>query len=172
MNQTSVFPRRSLLLTSLAARAQGFQDFDGLDGDWAPPVAAPPGQSEPANPEGGFSSPDRIKFEDRLRSKVLDQVCRNLKLNYDYRPDLGSFSGTGMGFTRRLVPEPGGRLALVDEERLAVSWGEALSHPISEGGPAGSISIGARIDGRSMVVRRLGTPRLARARHLDRSSGH
>ncbi|UPT75538.1 MAG: hypothetical protein M0D55_07640 [Elusimicrobiota bacterium] len=73
-------------------------------------------------PEGGFSAPERVIFGEKMRERVLDQLCRNVKLKYDYNLP-GNFSGTGFGVKRWLAPLPDGRLTIVDEETLRVGGG-------------------------------------------------
>ncbi len=154
-NPARLAPLLALLLCAapLSAAAP-----DGDAGDWAAPQAPPPGPvPAPSTPEGGFSSPHRTRFDEKMRDKVLDQLCRHLRLQYVYKPELWGFGGMRLGVARRLAPEPGGRLALVDEETLGVSLSKGISHEVGEGGPTGAFSVGASIEGRSMVVRRLGT---------------
>lgn len=152
--------RLILLLAALAVAAPVVAaDPDGESGDWTAPAAPPPGDvvPKPPTPEGGYADPDRVRFDEKLRDKVLDQLCRHLRITYDYKPDLLGFAGTSLGVTRHLAPEPGGRLSVVDDEKLRLSWGESLSRPVAEGGPSASFGVSATLEGHSVVVRRLGT---------------
>ena len=92
----------------------------------------------PTTPEGGFSAPERVTFGEKMRERVLDQLCRNIKLKYDYNLP-GDFGGTGAGFKRWLAPLPDGRLTIVDEERLSVGYGHGFSKAVSE---AMGVSVG------------------------------
>lgn len=110
----------------------------------------------PTTPEGGFSAPERVTFGEKMRERVLDQLCRNVKLKYDYNLP-GDFGGTGAGFKRWLAPLPDGRLTIVDEERLSVGYGHGFSKVLSDAaGVTLGLWVGGRIEGSSMVIRPLG----------------
>lgn len=148
-----------LFAAVLASRAEivraGEPDDDASD--WTEFQAPPSSPTAPAptTPEGGYSQPDRVKFDEQLRAKVLDQLCRNAKVNYDYNVDIHGFGGPGGGLSRYLATEPGGRQALVDEERLKVSAGHGISREVGGTDLVPGFSVSGTIDGRSMVIRRL-----------------
>ena len=146
--------RSAALLACLAAPAAA--ELDDEAGDWevfAPPPQDGPGR-RPTTPEGGYSQPDRDRAEERRRARILDQLCRFVELKQDFRLEVDGFSGTGGALRRRLEAEPGGRLTLVDEQELRLSFGHGLSREFSAGASAGA-SISASVSGRSIVVRRL-----------------
>ncbi|MBI2384472.1 MAG: hypothetical protein HYV14_00505 [Elusimicrobia bacterium] len=119
------------------------------------PGSTPDTPIGPTTPEGGFSAPERVTFGEKMRERVLDQLCRNVKLKYDYNLP-GDFGGTGAGFKRWLAPLPDGRLTIVDEERLSVGYGHGFSKVVSESvGVAVGLWVGGRIEGSSMVIRPL-----------------
>ncbi|MBI2790300.1 MAG: hypothetical protein HYX59_16690 [Elusimicrobia bacterium] len=131
------------------------------DSEWESVVApGDPGSTPntpvgPTTPEGGFSAPERVTFGEKMRERVLDQLCRNIKLKYDYNLP-GDFGGTGAGFKRWLAPLPDGRLTIVDEERLSVGYGHGFSKVISDAaGVTLGLWVGGRIEGSSMVIRPL-----------------
>lgn len=132
------------------------------DSEWesvVPPVSDPGSAPDtpigPTTPEGGFSAPERVIFSEKMRERVLDQLCRHIKLNRDFNLP-GDFSGTGGGISRWLAPLPDGRLTIVDEERLSVGYGHGFSRALGEAaGPSAGLWLGGRLDGASMVIRPL-----------------
>ncbi len=109
----------------------------------------------PTTPEGGFSAPERVIFGEKMRERVLDQLCRNVKANFAYNLP-GDFNGTGAGIRRWLAPLPDGRLTIVDEQRLSVGYGQGLSKALEQvPGLSAGIWVGGRIEGTSLVVRPL-----------------
>lgn len=123
------------------------------DGEWQP-VAPPTSSTQPitTTPEGGFSNPERVIFVEKLRERVLDQLCRQVKLKYDYNFGTGDFSGTGLGMKRYLGQLPNKKLTVVDEESIRIGAGHAFPWEVAEGVTAG-LWLGARAEGKSMVVR-------------------
>ncbi|MBI5247759.1 MAG: hypothetical protein HY923_11325 [Elusimicrobia bacterium] len=129
------------------------------DSEWddfkADPGSTPNSPIGATTPEGGFSAPERVIFSEKMRDRVLDQLCRQLKLQYEYRLP-GDFGGTGAGFRRWLAPLPDGRLTIVDEERLSVGYGHAFTQALEQvPGVSGSLWLGGRLEGSSMVIRPL-----------------
>lgn len=131
------------------------------DSEWEVVVApGDPGSTPdtpigPTTPEGGFSAPERVIFSEKMRERVLDQLCRHVKLKYDYNLP-GDFGGTGAGVKRWLAPLPDGRLTIVDEERLSVGYGHGFAKAIGEAAGASlGLWVGGRIEGSSMVIRPL-----------------
>ena len=129
------------------------------------PGSTPDTPIGPTTPEGGFSAPERVIFGEKMRERVLDQLCRNIKLKYDYNLP-GDFHGTGAGMKRYLAPLPDGRLTIVDEEMLRVGYGHGFSKVISEAAKASiGLWVGGSIEGGSMVIRPL--PGKATCEELD-----
>ncbi|MCM2304784.1 MAG: hypothetical protein NDJ72_08785 [Elusimicrobia bacterium] len=150
----------SAVLASAPVRAQ-MKLMAEPDSEWEAVVApGDPGSTPntpigPTTPEGGFSAPERVIFGEKMRERVLDQLCRHVKLKYDYNLP-GDFGGTGAGFKRWLAPLPDGRLTIVDEERLSVGYGHGFSKVLSEAvGVTAGLWVGGRIEGSSMVIRPL-----------------
>lgn len=150
----------ALVASSIPVRAQVML-MSEPDSEWdavlppADPGSTPGTPIGPTTPEGGFSAPERVTFGEKMRERVLDQLCRNVKLKYDYNLP-GDFGGTGAGFKRWLAPLPDGRLTIVDEERLSVGYGTAFTKVISEAaGATIGLWVGGRIEGSSMVIRPL-----------------
>jgi hypothetical protein len=151
----------SAVLASVPVRAQ-MKLMAEPDSEWESVVPPPsdPGSTPntpigPTTPEGGFSAPERVTFGEKMRERVLDQLCRNIRLNYDYNLP-GDFGGTGAGFKRWLAPLPDGRLTIVDEERLSVGYGHGFSKVLSEAaGVTAGLWVGGRLEGSSMVIRPL-----------------
>lgn len=140
------------------ADAPAETEADG-DSDWTlfePPAPPPGGGPAPTTPEGGYSNPDRVTFDEKLRERVLDQVCRFLRIQQDFDLYKDGITGASTGLTRRLMHNPlSNRLDLVDEQRLRLSAGKGWSEAAGEGGPSAGFHVGATISGRSVVVRRL-----------------
>jgi hypothetical protein len=148
-------------LSTSAALAQTSEP-DG-DSEWTafvPPAGSTSAASGspigPTTPEGGFSAPERVIFGEKMRERVLDQLCRNIKLQYDYRLP-GDFNGTGGGFKRWLAPLPDGRLTIVDEETIDVGYGHGFGKAIGDSGVTAGLWLGGRLEGSSMVIRPLQT---------------
>jgi len=147
------------VLAAAPAHAQQMRLMSEPDSEWesatADPGSTPNSPVGPTTPEGGFSAPERVTFGEKMRERVLDQLCRNLKLKYDYNLP-GDFAGTGMGFKRWLAPLPDGRLTIVDEERLSVGYGHGFAKVLNEAaGVTAGLWVGGRIEGSSMVIRPL-----------------
>lgn len=161
-NIATVRVSRLLLLPAvlglLAASAHADPDDEAAESQWTLPVAAPPTPGAPSGtPEGGYADPDRRRMDEERRKGVLDQLCRKLKLRRDFKVGGDGWPATTLGFNRRMESDIDGGLALIDEEKLELSWGRSFARELGEGGPAGSVWAGATVAGRSMVIRRLGT---------------
>lgn len=150
----------SAVLAAAPVRAQ-MKLMAEPDSEWdavlppSDPGSTPNTPIGPTTPEGGFSAPERVIFGEKMRERVLDQLCRHVKLKYDYNLP-GDFGGTGAGFKRWLAPLPDGRLTIVDEERLSVGYGHGFSKVVSEAaGATIGLWVGGRIEGSSMVIRPL-----------------
>lgn len=145
---------------ALSSARAATPDGDG-DSEWeafVPPVAstgtAPGSPVGPTTAEGGFSAPERVVFGEKMRERVLDQLCRNIKLTYDYSLP-GDFTGTGGGIKRWLAPMPDGRLTIVDEETLRVGYGHGFAKALGDAGASIGIWAGGSLEGSSMVIRPL-----------------
>lgn len=135
------------------AFAQGQPD----DTDWTvvvPPVGPGP-VTPPSTPEGGFGSPDRTRFDEKLRDRVLDQLCRQIKLKQDINLGEGDFSGTSLGIERYLATRTDGKLALVEVQGLKLGYGKGLPFLLDGGPLSAGINLGVSVQGKSMVVRPL-----------------
>lgn len=131
------------------------------DSEWelvvppADPGSTPETPVGPTTPEGDFSTPERVKFVEKMREHVLDQLCRSVNLQAGYNLP-GDFSGTGGKIRRWLAPLPDGRLTVVDEQRISVGYGHGLSKALGQtSGASAGLWAGGRVDGGSMVVRPL-----------------
>jgi len=144
-------------LLSGTARAAD-PDDESSESQWTVPAALPPTPGAPSGtPEGGYADPDRRRMDEERRKGVLDQLCRKLRLRKDFTMGSGNWPVTTLGFNRRMESDIDGGLALIDEEKLQVSWGRSLAQELGEGGPTGALWAGATVSGRSMVIRRLGS---------------
>lgn len=148
----------AVVFASTPAYAQ-FQLQSEPDSEWDTFVSSgastPNSPVGPTTPEGGFSAPERVTFGEKLRERVLDQLCRQLKGQYDYKLP-GDFNGTGAGIKRYLAQMPDGRLSIVDEERLSVGYGHGFSKVVNEAaGASVGLWLGGRVEGGSMVIRPL-----------------
>lgn len=161
------------VLAVLLSPAQAFcapDDEDGAESEWA--VFAPPVSTgtviAPTSPEGGFSNPDRTRFDEKLRDKVLDQLCRHIKLNQDFNFGSEDFSGTRIGISRYLAPRTDNKLTVVDEERVRAAWGHGFGKDFdgAAGGLGAGLFLGGSIEGRSMVVRPIDS--VSTCKELDR----
>ncbi len=153
----SAFVAVALLLASAPLYAAEAASVEP-DSEWdlfVPNPATPSSPIGPTTPEGGFSSPEQVRFGEKMRGRVLDQLCRHLKIKYDYNLP-GDFNGTGVGLRRWLAPLPDGRLTIVDEEKLSVGFGHTFTQALEQvPGVNASVWAGARIEGASMVIRPL-----------------
>ncbi|MDE2141778.1 MAG: hypothetical protein KGJ84_05140 [Elusimicrobia bacterium] len=139
----------------LSAPALAEPDDDGWTEFKAPQATGT--VAAPTTSEGGFSAPDRQSFSDNLHAKVLEQICRQLKLDQSFDLGSGDFSGTSVGVQRYLGTYPDNTFALVDVERLTASLSHGFSRVLGPDGTSAGISLSASIEGDSMVVRRLNT---------------
>jgi hypothetical protein len=146
-----------LAAVALSPSARAAQAPDDDVSEWeaytAPTDGTPNSPVGQTTTEGGFSAPERVVFGEKMRQNVLDQLCRNLKLEYNYSLP-GDFNGTGGGFKRWLAPMPDGRLTIVDEERLSVGYGHGFTKALGDTAGIG-LWLGGRVDGTSMVIRPL-----------------
>ncbi|MBI5247758.1 MAG: hypothetical protein HY923_11320 [Elusimicrobia bacterium] len=151
----------SLLLTTPAVAAVvPDADGDAAESQWSTPVAAPapaPGEPVAGGAEGGYADPDRRRMDEERRKDVLDQLCRRIKLNKDYTVGGPDWPSATIGFNRRMEADIDGKLALIDTEELKIGWSKSLGDELGNTGAHGSIWAGATVDGRSMVIRRLGS---------------
>lgn len=155
--------RAALLAAAVLASSPVWAQFQTTaepDSEWDafvnPSDPSTPGSPVgPTTPEGGFSAPERVIFGEKMRERVLDQLCRHIKGKFDYNLP-GDFSGTGAGIKRWLAPLPDGRLTIVDEERLSVGYGRGFGKALEQvPGLSAGIWVGGRIEGTSLVVRPL-----------------
>ncbi len=153
----TVLALAAVFLAAIPALAQLEPDGDG-ESDWEAFVPASTATLTPAGattPEGGFSAPERVKFGEKMREHVLDQLCRSINLSFDYHAP-GDFSGTGGRMRRWLAPMPDGRLTIVDEELISVGYGHTFSKTFTEAGNVAlGVGFGVRVEGGSMVIRPL-----------------
>ena len=143
------------LLTALSGPLSAKSQPD--DTDWTsvvPPVGPGP-VTPPTTPEGGFGSPDRTRFDEKLRERVLNQLCRAIKLKQDINLGEGDFSGTSLGIERYLAPRTDGKLALVEVQGLKLGYGKGLPFLLDGGPLSAGINLGVSVQGKSMVVRPL-----------------
>lgn len=119
--------------------------------DWVP---ADPGGS---TSDGNVSAPDKLNFWERLQDKTFDGLCRQAEIPIDAGRRLGDFADPSGGFHRYLRQMPTGELAIIDEARLTVPFGWLPRGTFDRGTLHANLdfSLGARIQGRSIVVRRL-----------------
>jgi hypothetical protein len=112
-----------------------------------------PGGTVPL-PNTGTNS-ELQKVWDRLQSGVFDNLCKNLKLPYNYTLKPSEEFSVGFNIDRRLERYPDRTIAIVDHVRLGLGVGKGI--PITPSGTAIPLSIGvsARADGDAYVVRLL-----------------
>lgn len=131
-------------------------DDDAAESQWTLPATPPPGTPREGSSEGSYADPDRRRMDEARRKGVLDQLCRHIKLNKDFSLGGGRFPVTTLGYNRRLETDFDNSLAMIDEETLGLGWSLGEGRPIAGEGTA-SLWLGGSINGKSMVVRRLGT---------------
>jgi hypothetical protein len=155
-----LFPRRPWLpllavTTLFAAPAFSEPDDDGWTEFKAPQATGT--VIAPTTSEGGFSAPDRQSFSDNLHNNVLEQLCKQVKLNQSFDFGSGDFSGTSINVQRYLGTYPDNTFALVEVQGLTASVSHGFSRAIGSDGTSVGISLSGSINGQSMVVRRLNT---------------
>lgn len=140
-------------LPAFAQTVPNLQAFD--DSDW---VSVSTTTNPGVNPGDSFSEPERVRLIEKLRSGVLDQLCRQAELNANF--DFGSedFQGTGGSVRRGLRQLPDGSLAIIDDEELSVGASKTIPFldKLSKN-LFGGLWLGARVEGHSMVIRPLGS---------------
>src|SRR4051812_44548926 len=112
----------ALVLSAAPARAQQAPD----DSDWTVETGAP---SSSTTAEGSFSTPETIRLGEQMRQRALDQICKaaDVPLNLSQGVD-GLLGVTGsVRRSMRTIPNlPGDRLALVDQQSLAMDLGHTF----------------------------------------------
>lgn len=128
----------------LAAAMQDLKDRSGSEAATKAPVPSTTTQSN-----------ELMNFWGDLKEGALDSICKNaeIKLNKDFT--LANIVGLDGGLKRRLKPLPSKQLALLDEInlKLSASYGTEVLNVPNVG--ALSVSVGASLEGKSVVVRPL-----------------
>lgn len=134
-------------------------DDDGSDwSKFVPPAQSTGTVTAPTTSEGGFGSPDRTRLDQQLKKGVLDQICRQAQIPLNYNFGKGDFSGSGAGVSRYLRSDIDNTVAIVDDEKLNVSFAHTFAKAVGGGaGASVDIGLGGAIEGHSMVIRRTGT---------------
>ncbi|HEX4048199.1 MAG TPA: hypothetical protein VH309_10215 [Elusimicrobiota bacterium] len=162
MSKSRLLVALAVLALAVAVSSSALADPDDDGSDWTKFVAPPPPPGGtvdvPTTAEGGFGTPDRTRLDQQLKRGVLDQLCRTAQIPIDYNFGSGDFSGTGVGVKRYLQTELDNTVALIDDEKIHVSFLHTLTEAI--GGASGvsvGLTLGGAIEGHSMVIRRTGT---------------
>jgi len=124
------------------------------DTDW---VLEVPPENPTTVPGDSPSSPEQIRFWDKLQAKAFDDICKNIKLPLKQDLGLGDFGGVTVEVERSLQRYPNKTLAMIDHARINVSLG--YSHKVFDAAkdmPV-SVSVNARADGNAYVIRPLGS---------------
>ncbi|MBI5203101.1 MAG: hypothetical protein HY925_16035 [Elusimicrobia bacterium] len=123
--------------------------------DWLP---ADPGG---AASDSDVSAPDKLTFWERLQDRTFDGLCRQAKIPLSVGRRVGDFIDPGAGFDRYLRQLPTGELAIIDEVGLSLPFGWLPRGSFDRGTLHANfdLELGARIQGRSIVVRRLESPK-------------
>ncbi|MBI3552332.1 MAG: hypothetical protein HY077_07425 [Elusimicrobia bacterium] len=145
-------------LLVLPARASAQAVFVPAGSDWELPAPTPT-----PTPIGGISDKDpgsheKLSFWDRLnrdfsREGLVEEVCRKIDIPVDFGFGVGPLSARP-SYHRSIQRFPAGQLALVDEAGLSLGLSYGVPIP-NFGGPGISVSFGAGLEGRSMVIRPL-----------------
>jgi hypothetical protein len=142
----------AILLSAAAARAQPAPD----DTDWTVETGVP---SSTTTAEGSFSTPETIRLGEQMRQRALDQICKAVDVPLNLSQGVDGLLGVSGGVRRsmRTIPNlPGDRLALVDQQSLAVDLGHTFE--VGQLGEATfGITVGSRLEGTSIIVRPLPT---------------
>ena len=128
----------------LAAAMQEMRDRARADSDNRGPV---PSTTTPSN--------ELTNFWDHLKDGGLDSLCKNAQIKLNKNFTLADVVGLDGGLKRYLKPLPSKRLALLDEIKLklSASFGTEVLNVPNVG--ALNVSIGASLEGKSVVVRPL-----------------
>jgi hypothetical protein len=130
--------------------------------DWTLEQPNKSGVPAAATEEGTFSQSETVRFGEKMRQNVLEQICRAVALDVGqgYGIDgVGSVQGKIKRKIEVMPDEPGRperRLALLEEVGLSLNLGRALLSLV-EGPAAFSLSLNVGIQGASTVVRPLPT---------------
>ncbi|MBI4061233.1 MAG: hypothetical protein HY403_07365 [Elusimicrobia bacterium] len=151
----------AFVLLASSGSANDAASGEAVKSQWTVPVAPSPSPGTPTGtPEGDYADRERQRMEEERRRGVLGQACRKIKLRKNFNIGSGKWPVTTLGFNRRMEFDIDGRLALVDEETLRATWTRPLASQQGEGSLGGlgaSLWAGATVEGKSIVVRRLGT---------------
>jgi hypothetical protein len=110
-------------------------------------------QPRPTRPVAGNN--ELLHFWEDLKEDVFDDVCKEIKPDLSEGvsiPDVGGIEGK---FKRFLKQYPDNRIALVDEVGLKLDAGHNFTDVLNVDGNPFNVNIGARLEGKSIVVRKL-----------------
>ncbi|KAF0126722.1 MAG: hypothetical protein FD189_1644 [Elusimicrobia bacterium] len=110
-------------------------------------------QPRPAQPQQG--SNELLHFWEDLKEDVFDDVCKEIKPDLSQGVGIDNVGGIEGKFKRYLKQFPDNRIALIDEVGLKLDAGHSFTDILNVDGNPFNVNIGARLEGKSIVVRRL-----------------
>ncbi|HBE88169.1 MAG TPA: hypothetical protein DDW67_03405 [Elusimicrobia bacterium] len=116
-----------------------------------PEVKAP--APRPTQPQQGNN--ELLHFWEDLKEDVFDDICKEIKPDISEGVDFDPVGGIEGKFKRFLKQYPDNRIALVDEVGVKLDAGHTFGDILDVGGHPFNIGIGGRLEGKSVVVRKL-----------------
>lgn len=110
-------------------------------------------QPQPTQPDP--SNNELLHFWEDLKEDVFDDVCKEIKPDINEGVDFDPVGGIEGKFKRFLKQYPDNRIALVDEVGVKLDAGHTFGDILDVGGHPFNIGIGGRLEGKSVVVRKL-----------------
>lgn len=110
-------------------------------------------QPQPTQPDP--SNNELLHFWEDLKEDVFDDVCKEIKPDISEGVDFDPVGGIEGKFKRFLKQYPDNRIALVDEVGVKLDAGHTFGDILDVGGHPFNIGIGGRLEGKSVVVRKL-----------------
>ncbi|HNT97195.1 MAG TPA: hypothetical protein PKK31_02890 [Elusimicrobiales bacterium] len=107
----------------------------------------------PVQPQQGNN--ELLHFWEDLKEDVFDDVCKEIKPDISEGVDFDPVGGIEGKFKRFLKQYPDNRIALVDEVGVKLDAGHTFADILDVGGHPFNIGISGRLEGKSVVVRKL-----------------
>lgn len=117
-----------------------------------PDVKAPSVSTTPQN----AGNNEQLHFWEQLKNNVFDNVCKQAQIDLNQGMVIENAVGVGGNFKRYLRQYPDGKIALIDEVGVKLATGGLFGETMQVGAQAFNIGFSGGLEGKSIVVRKLG----------------
>lgn len=107
-----------------------------------------------AKPEPGNN--EQLHFWEDLKDDVFDNICKQAQISLNKGADFEKVAGIDGAFKRYLRQFPDNKIGLVDEVGVKLDAGYMFNDLLDIAGAAVKLGFSAGVEGRSVVVRKLG----------------